>query len=241
MQRIICIILTSIFYISFAEANLNAISNSSKNTEISVYKYITPTSSIQDEKQAMQAMLKQNNIQVLSIYFGYDGLIYDLPKDFNMDTSSNLHLIHQGGILIITIKESDWSKLSDVNLNFSLCSDLQKQGGACNIFYYSHLYPQFTHKSYVSVYKYSNQIQCQPQSGNNIHEVEQTLIKKNIVVYQSFEGFSGEPFLLQCGNKTNQILIYLIEKSKLGIAISLGFNECAWLKNNNYDCYRFTK
>ena len=206
---------------------------------ISTYKYISTTDTIQ-EKQDLQSLLKTKGIEIFSIESGYDGLLYPLKSEEPSSLTQHFHHghAHQGYISILQIKKSDWQKLTEMDSDFHLCLDLQEKGGDCHVFHYSNLFPQLKDKPYVFIYKYSNQIQCQSNSGYKIHEMEKDLTTKNIVVYQKYEGTSGELVPVQCGDKTNHINVYVIEKSKLGTALSIGFRECAWLETNNLGCYR---
>lgn len=206
---------------------------------ITAYRYIL-TDNMAQEIQDIQSLLKTKEIGIISIESGYDGLMYLLQPEEPSSSNEDSHHghIHQGHIFILQIKKSDWQKLTAADSSFDLCSNLQEKGGDCHVFHYSNLIPKLQNKSYVSIYKHSNQIQCHLESGQTLQEMEQELIAKNIVVYRRYRGVSGEFTPVQCGNPTNFINIYVIEKSKLGIALSIGFAECALLKVHNFDCYR---
>ena len=206
---------------------------------IATYKYISTKNTTQ-ETQDLQSSLKAKGIEIISIESGYDGLMYLLQSEERSPSSQDLHHghTHQGYIFILQIKKSDWQKLTAADSSFDLCSNLQEKGGDCHVFHYSNLIPQLQNKSYIFIYKHSNQKQCHPDSGKKLPEMEQELTAKNIVVYQRYRGTSGELTSVQCGHSTNFINIYVIEKSKLGIALSMGFTECAWLKAHNLGCYR---
>ena len=210
-----------------------------KKDILAVYKYITEITNERGEFKDSRSLLKQQGIEVISIETGYDGLIYSLKNGEDkhlIEQPNKKHYFQRGRILIVKIKKSDWEAAQ--KHNFQLCSDLDLQGGHCYPSSYASLFPETRDKAYVAVFKSSGQEQCaSSDSPSSLDETAQELTEKNIFIYKQYKGTSGEIYTLQCGHETNHINVYVIEKSKLGIASLLGFQECTWLKTKGQDCH----
>ncbi len=214
-----------------------------KNHTITIYKYIATAKEI----ATVQFQLKEQGIEVFSIETGYDGLVYPLSDsstdtaNITDDTKKNAHskMIIHGKILIIRVKKSEWGHLQ--NKGFHLCSTLHKKGGHCYRSSYANLFPETHHKKYVSIYKTTGHDQCTEEKDIewNLEQMADTLTQRGVFIYKYYKGTSGEILALQCGYDTNHINVYVIESSKLGIALSLGFHECAWLKTQGQNCYTY--
>jgi len=200
---------------------------------IQVYKYDSDRKDCNKpvmEPWDMQAALEEHNVTVLSSGKGFDGLMYSV-KDWGCRT-------YPPRINIFSIRESDTHSLSMAKeLGFGLCEELEVRGGGCYQVSYSELTSGNKDQFVVSVYKYSNGKQCQPDSDIDIDFMEQELMDAKVVVYQRYRAVDGLFYLLKCGHETGNINVYVVEKSSLADVISMGYRECAWLEMRGGGCY----
>ena len=204
-----------------------------KNTTtwVKVYKYNTDEENCDqmaliphDTPHAMQKSLDEQNILVRSSLRGHDGLMYSLSK---------LSCVTMPTISIFEIPEEHYSKAK--LLGFQLCHSLKERGGGCYSSTYSdHILPDKNQKV-RRVYKYAGHKQCQDNSLD-IGLMEQELLEAKIVVFQRYNGVDGLLHSFSCGSETGKINIYVIEKSALAKALSLGYRECAYLEETGGVC-----
>ncbi len=200
---------------------------------IRIYKYNTGSEAcadlsdlLHDTPHAMQKVLNENQVTVLSSFRGYDGLMYSL-KD--------LHCKDIPTISIFEVPAESHPLVTE--LGFQLCSDLQDHGGDCHPESYSDRMLPDKNKEVRRIYKQAEKKQCQADSGQSVQVMEEELKHHKIVVFQRYRGIDGLLHSLSCGSDTGEINIYVIEKSALAKALSLGYRECAYLEKLGGLCH----
>ena len=224
------------FLFWFALAPLAQAIEGNGASSIRIYKYNTGSEAcadisalLHDTPHAMQKVLNDNQVTVLSSFRGYDGLMYSL-KD-----------LHCKDIPTISIFEVSGESYDLVTgLGFRLCSDLADQGGGCYPESYSDRILPDKNKEVRRVYKHAENKQCQARSGQSVQVMEEELKDHKIVVFQRYQGIDGLLHPLSCGSETGNINIYVIEKLALAKALSLGYRECAYLERLGGLCHPTT-
>ncbi len=203
----------------------------STQSEIQVYQYDsdrTDCSSSVIEPWDMQEVLSKKGIEVLSFSKGFDGLVYSV-EDWSCKS-------HPPIINIFSISVIDYEKAKKLGLR--LCKELEEEGGYCHSVSYSELlHPENKNKVVVHVYKYSEKVHCEPNSGIDINVMEQELTDSKIMVYQKYKAVDGLLHSISCGERTGDINVYVIEKIGLKDSALKGYRECAWLEAKGGDCY----
>ena len=203
----------------------------STQSEIQVYQYDSDRTDCDApimELWDIQETFNQEGITILSGRKGFDGLVYSI-KDWGCKN-------YPPTINIISIPAGDYQKAK--TLGFRLCKELEEEGGHCYPVSYSEIiYPESKNKFFVNIYKYSDQIQCAPDSGEALDNMEKELGDSKVMVYQRYKAVDGLQYPISCGEKTGEINVYVIEKASLENSVLKGYRECAWLEIQGGGCY----
>lgn len=80
-------------------------------------------------------------------------------------------------------------------------------------------------RSTTEVYKYDGSVQCDPESGISLDEMEAELTDEGIEIISSYRDSDGTYRIALCGAPTSRINVYEIYESDLELAKSLGFQS----------------
>ena len=201
------------------------------NPGVSIFKYECRSAECTEsvlKVSDMQKELKALRVTILAIARGFDGHTHYSAEDraCNKDLSR---------INIFTIPESDVQKA--LNADWILCSELEADGGKCSSSPYGAYSIVDQPAGVVSVYKTAGRLQCEQDSGVNVDAMEQELIDKKIIVYNKYQATDGMLHSLKCGVTSADINVYVIERSGLSEAESMGYQECVRLKEQGGACY----
>jgi serine protease inhibitor len=81
----------------------------------------------------------------------------------------------------------------------------------------------------VEVYRYSGALQCQPDSGISLGQMQQTLTAAGIEVLDAYESGDGRAYIALCGSPDGSINVFTIHASQLAQAEALGFSPLSSL------------
>ena len=197
---------------------------------IQIYKYDSDRENCDKpvmEPWDMQKILEEANVTILSAQKGYDGLTYSIDEWGCRNYPPRINIFSIPVAFYEAIK----------GMGFRLCKELEERGGDCHPVSYADLFFKSRGKFFVHVYKYSDKVFCTLDSGVDIKSMEQDLIKAKVVVYQRYRAVDGLSYSFDCGVKTGDMNVYVIEKSGLAKSMSMGYRECAYLKLQGGDCH----
>ena len=224
-----------LFFLFYSLVSLvqTALATDNSKEWIKIYKYNTDlescdptTSDLHDAPHTMQKILNSHEVLVRSSFRGHDGLMYPLNQ---------LNCGRMPTISIFEVPAESYDKVR--SLGFRACQILEEKGGGCYPEFYSDRILPDKNQAVRRVYKHTGHKQCQEGSGVELPAMEQELIEVKIVVFQRYKGVDGLLYPLSCGYETGEINIYVIEKSALAQALSLGYRECAYLEEIGGVCH----
>ena len=176
----------------------------------------------------MQKELNKLGITILSVARGFDGQKHYSEKD--KACHRNLSRIN-----IFRVAQSDVQ--TALNADWLLCSQLESKGGKCSSSSYAEYRLTDQPSGVISVYKSADRLQGQTDSGIDVDTMEQELIDKKIVVYDKYQAKDGMLHSLKSGARSADINVYVIERTGLSQAVSMGYQECIALEAQGGACY----